>query len=320
MTGVARYLLFFVLVFFPACATVRYCPIETLQPAKLTFNRPIKNIAICAPKTLLLESVMYNRDVTSVPADSLIANILFSLQQSWKEAPGYENATFHTYILQSDELLGASNFDIIVRLDKLAINNEYDWWQYGYSKWEAYLYVQYAVKWQINNEIGQDVGSYIDRDLIVWPSGLHDSRSAARANLPDVEDAWWDMGISLAQNCAARITPQWRTEMRDIYMINKYPELSQKAYTAMQNDGHARAFDIWENMLLSCRKSGQKRIKSQIIYNMAVASEFQNELAQAETWAYQSVNFLKKKRNVDYLELLQKRIIQHKKLDLQITP
>ena len=287
MTGTTRYLLLLVLVFFSACATIRNCPIETLQPAKITFEKPGKSIAICAPQTLLSDAVMSNDGAVSVPADSLIANILFSLQHAWKETPGYEDTEFYTYIINSDELPGASNFDMVVRLDKLQVKNTYYGQEYSYFEWEAYLHVQYVAKWSIRNKSGALIDDFTARDLIIWPSGIRSGKSDAVMSLPDIKNAWWDMGIEMAQNYATRITPHWRTEVREIYMINKYPELSQKAHTAMQNDGFARAFDIWENMLLSCRKSGQKRVKSQITHNMAVAYEFQNQLDQALYWIQQ---------------------------------
>ena len=320
MTAVNRYLWLFVLVFIPACVTVRNCPIETLQPAKVTFESPGKNIAICTPQTLLSDAMMSNDGATSVSADSLIKNILFSLQHSWKETPGYEDANFYTCVTNGDELPGASNFDLVVRLDQLQVKNTYYGQEYSYYEWEAYLHVQYAAKWSIRNKSGELIDDYTDRDLIVWPSGIRSSKSDAVMNLPDIKDAWWDMGIALAENYAARIAPQWQSGVRNIYMINKFPELSQRAYTAMQNDSYARAFDIWENMLLSCRKSGQKRIKSQITYNMAVACEFQNQLGQALYWIQRSANISHKYMTVNYLNILRKREQQQLQLDMQTTP
>jgi len=298
---------------------MRHCPIETLQPAKLTFEGSKNNIAICAPQTLLSEAIKYNATATDVSADSLIANILFSLQHFWEDAPGFEEAQFFIYITKNDELPVFSNFDMVVQLDELKVTNTYYGQQYGFFEWEAYLYIQFAVKWSVRDKSGIFLDEFTDRDLIVWPSGIRSDKAEAVANLPDVKDAWWDMGIALSKNYVTRIVPQWQTGMREIYMINKFPELSQQAYRAMQNDGYARAFDIWENMLLSCRKRGQKKIKSQITYNMAVASEFQNHLDDAMYWAQRSSNLNVKSTTVNYLRLLRERQQQQAQLDLQIN-
>ncbi len=299
---------------------MRNCPIETLQPARLTIEGSKKNIAICASQTLLSDAILSNESAMGVSADSLIANILFSLQHSWEKAPGYEDAKFFIYITKNDELPGTSNFDLVARLDRLQVNNTYYGQEYSYYEWEAYLHVQYAAKWSIRDKSGALIDEYTDRDLIVWPSGICVGKAEAVMNLPDIKDAWWDMGIALAQNYAARIVPQWQTGIRNIYMVNKFPELSQQAYTAMQNDSYVRAFNIWENMLLSCRKSGQKRTKSQITYNMAVACEFQNQLDQAIQWAQKSANHKRKSKIVDYLNLLRERQKQQIQLNQQTAP
>jgi len=307
-------------VFFTACVTMHHCPIETLQPAKLTFEGPKTTIAICASETVLSESIKTNETAIGVPADSLIANILFSLQRHWEESPGYEDTQFLIYIANTDDLPEASGFDLMVLLDRMQIKNMYYGQQYDFDIWEAYLYTQYMAKWTVRDKTGALIDEYTDRDLMVWPSGIHEGKLEAVDHLPDVKDAWWDLGIALAQNYAIRIVPQWQMGIRNIYMVNKFPELSQRAYTAMQNEAYARAFGIWETMLFSCRKNWQKGIKSQITYNMAVAYEFQNQLDQAIHWAEQSASLKRKSKTVDYLKLLRERQQHQTRLDLQTSP
>jgi hypothetical protein len=304
-------------LFLPACATMRYCPIETLQPAELTFEGSKQNVAICASEILLSEAIMNNETATDVPTDSLIANILFSLQQHWEKAPGYENTQFSVHIIKTEEILDGSGFDMLVLLDRLQINNAYYGQQYAYDVWEAYLFAQYAAKWSVRNRSGAVIDEYTDRNILDWSSGIQTGKLEAVEHLPDVKDAWWDMGIAIAKNYAERIAPQWQTGARNIYMVNKFPELSQRAYTAMQNEAYVRAFDIWENMLLSCRKNRQKKTKSQITYNMAIAYEFQNQLEQAIHWAEQSATLKRKSKTAAYLSLLRERQRQEKQLDLQ---
>jgi len=320
MANITRFLLFVMtLLMLSACVTTRRCPIETLQPAKLTLHGSKNNIAICAPQTLLAEAVMSNITAAGVSADSLIANILFTLQHFWEEAPGFEDTQFFVHIVKDDELPAFSNIDLVVQLYGLHISNTYYGQQYGFFEWEAYLYVQYMAKWSVRDKSGKLIDEYTDRDLMVWPSGIHEGKAEAVEKLPDVKDAWWDMGIALAKNYVTRIVPQWQTGVRDIYMINKFPELSQKAYKAMQNNGYARAFDVWENMLMTCRKKGQKKIKSQITFNMAVACEFQNQLDEAIRWVQRSAELNPKSKTSYYIKLLRERKQQQTQLDLQIV-
>jgi hypothetical protein len=304
-------------LFFSACVTIRHCPIETLQPAIVILETPKNNIAICASHELLSESVKSNESAINFPVDSLMKNILFTLQHFWEKTPGYENTQFFIYILPTDTLIGASNFDMAVWLDQLKIQNTYYGQEYSWTEWEAYLHVLYRAKWSIHNASETLLDEYSDYNLMEWSSGIRGGKAQAVANLPDLKDAWWDMGIVVARNFADRILPRWQTDVREIYMVNKFPELSQQAYTAMQNHGYARAFNIWENMLLSCRKHGQKRNKSHITYNMAVAWEFQNELDEAIYWAQKSANLYKITKTANYLKLLRERKQHQEKLDLQ---
>jgi len=319
LTRITRYLFFAVIpLLLPACVTMRHCPIETLQPARWTYEGSKNNIAICASQTLLSDAIRANTSATGVPADSLIANILFSLQRLWEEAPGYEDARFFIHLTPTNEQPETSNDDMVVWLKDLQIKNQYYGQQYSFYEWEVYLYVSYVAKWVVYSKSGTLIDEYTDRDLMIWPSSRYVSKSEAVENLPDVKDAWWDLGIALAKNYINRIAPQWQKEMRAIFLINKFPELSKQAYSAMQNEGYARAFDIWENMLLSCRKRGQKKTKSQITYNMAVACEFQNQLDDAIYWAQRSVNLNLKPKTAHYLNFLRERKQHQTKLDQQI--
>ena len=320
MLRVFRYFLLFVAapVILPACATIRYCPIETMQPSKLTFEDSKENISIVAPYALLRDAIVSNEGTKGLPEDSLINNILFTLKQFWENAPGYEDSKYVTRIMQDDEQIQfPCEHDFIVQLERLQIKNNYYGKQYSYYQWEAYLYSHYAAKWTIRNKSGILIDEYTDSDLIEWSSGICSDKAEAVNNLPTVKDVWWDLGIIAAERYFARIVPQWQTGRRSIYMVNKYSELSQLAYSAMQKDSYYRAFNVWETMLLSCRKRGQKKIKSQITHNMAVACEFQNQLEQAIYWAQQSTNLKQNNRTVNYLNILKKREQDRIKLDNQ---
>ena len=315
-----RYLFFVMaLLFVPACVSMRQCPIETLQPAGLSFGGFQNNIAICASQTVLTEAIKSNTIGTDFSADSLIANILFSLHHFWKEAHGFGNTQFFISITEKDELPDFSSYDLTAQLEGLQVSNIYYGQQYSFFEWEAYLYVQYTAKWMIRDHSGKLIDEYTDRDLMVWPSGIRASKAKAVENLPDIKDAWWDMGIAMSKKYVSRIVPQWQTGVREVYMVNKFPELSLQAYKAMQNNGYARAFDIWENILLSCHKNRQKKIKSQITYNMAVACEFQNQLDEAIRWAQRSANLNLQYKTTNYLNLLNERKRQQTQLDLRIS-
>jgi len=315
-------------LFFTACVTIRHCPIETLQPAHVILAPPktdivisapqtvLTNIIISAPRTLLSDAVI-SHQLVNLPTDSIVANIMFSLMQLWSHAPGYEDAQITFQIPKNDETPKYSNYDLLVQLESLQIKNTYYGQEYSFLEWIAYLFVYYTAQWTITNASGILLDEYTDHNLMEWNSGMRSGKEEAVMSLPNVYDAWWDMGIVIARNYANRILPRWQTDTRMIYMINKFPELSKQAYSAMLNDGYARAIDIWDNILLQCRKRGQKKTKSRIVYNIAVAWEFQNQLDEAIHWTQQSAALKKHPITVNYLNLLNERKQNQIKLDQQ---
>ena len=90
---IVRYLFFsFAMMFLSSCTSMRFVSIETLQPAIVAIDAPRRNIAITS---------------SMFPADSVVANALFSLQFFLENLPGYENSTFTT---KTDEILDFRNF------------------------------------------------------------------------------------------------------------------------------------------------------------------------------------------------------------------
>ena len=298
------------LLLLSSCVTIRSLPIETLQPARVNFEMPQKNISISVSPSLMAETEMFPE---AVNADSLVANILFSLKNFLENMHTYQNIE----ILVSLDV--PPNPDMLLLLDELRLNNTYYGQQYAFLEMEAFLHVHFTARWLIVNNLGQQINQFTDRDLMIWRSGIQSDRDAAINNLPDVKDAWWDTGITIAERFANRITPQWRRGSRHIYMFDdKFPELSQSAFIAMNNDAYWRALDIWENMLMSCRKKGQKKLKSRIIYNKAVAFEFLNQLEHAIYLAQQSVALKNEYRNSNYLRILKERQEHANILDTQM--
>ena len=306
-------LILLVFVSVSACVTTHRIPIETLQPARVSFEFPKTNIVISASQALWDEAAML---ANSANADSLIANILYSVKILLEILPGYDSSEFLVIADANNDI--QNEFDMLIQLDGLRINNTYYGQQHSYFEWEAFLHVHYAARWSIRNGSGDIVNEYSDRDLMMWRSGAFLTRDIAVENLPKVSDAWWDTGVTIAERFAARIAPQWQTSTRTIYDIENFYDLSQMAHTAMRNHAYWRAFDIWETMLMGCRKRGQKNLKSRITYNMAVALEFQNELDMAIHWAQRSVSFKQSNRNENYLRLLQDRQKNMRLLDAQL--
>ena len=303
----------------PACVTMRDCQIETLQPAKFTYSKDqVNHVALCASPELLHNSILTNEIIEVMSTDSLIFNILYSLKQTWQSAPGCENMNF-TIIVSDQAPPTDLSFDMIVRLDRILIRNSVYEEQFYSMEWEAFLQSFYIAEWSLRDRDSQLIDIHAHRDMITWYSGLQKTKSEARDSLPSVYNAWWDIGILAAKYYATRVSPHWQKETRPIYLIPKDKELSEKAYSAMQNNGYERAFHIWEEMLIASKKKGQKRRKGYLTYNMAVARECQNLLDEAIQWSETSAKNSSNSINKDYLSRLKKRMLEREILDRQIA-
>jgi hypothetical protein len=304
---------------------MRELSIETLQPARVDISGQKQNIVFCASPAVLSNAVSSNEGTAGISVDSLILNLLYSLKSEWEKAPGFEGTTFSIAVTaNADSVLQTSKYDWMVSLDRMEVKNtyngEYSGMEYAYYwEWEAFMHVYYTVEWSVRSKSGRELDRYTERDLLLWSSGIQSSHAGAILNLPGISDAWWDMGIVLAQNYTKRLTPQWKKENRNVYIIGKYLQLSEQASTAVQNNGYTRAFNIWEDMLISCRKKGQKKRKSKISHNMAVACEYANMLNESLYWVQKSINYHSTPINRDYLYQIKERIEQSKILDQQIN-
>ena len=320
MLRIIRYLFLGLLPWFlSGCVITRSCFIETLQPASLSLPDQKQSIAVCASSSLLSKSILSNAGTFGIHADSLVMNILQSVKVFWEQSSGFEDASISLFVTEPDVKPDVSNFDLVAYIEQVHFRNTYYAEQYYYLGWETFFHVLYTADWSIYDKTGKLLDEYSDRDLIVWPSGIHQGKAEAVMRLPLLYDTWWDTGIALARSYANRISPQWKTDTRTIYMINKFPDLSERAHVAMQNDAYGRASNIWEEMLIACRKNGQKNIKSQITYNIAVSCEFENRLDDAVTWVEQSMKYSKNAVNTGYLQLLKKRQQQSLLLDQQLS-
>jgi hypothetical protein len=298
-----------------SCAVIRECPIETLQPAKITLEAPRQSVAVFASPDIFSESFLINKMTDDMRTDSLILNLLYSLKYFMEQAPGFENTEVSVFLAAQDSV--PKDHDWFVGLNRLPVRNI----SYGGESLE----VRCVAAWSIYNRDTSFTDKYIDVYAQVWKSdedisgGAGDSEYELTDKLPSIEDAWWDLGITVARACAAYLTPHWQREMRGIYMINRFPDLSVAAYAAMQNEDYDGAFAVWEKMLTLCSRKGQKNTKRQITYNMAIACEYLNLPDEAIRWAQRSVDHAPAAASYRYLEFLEERKEQAPILDKQIN-
>jgi len=115
------------------------------------------------------------------------------------------------------------------------------------------------------------------------------------------------------------LLPYWTTERR--YLMAPSGKESQQAIASAKADKWAEAAQTWQNMLPKAK--GKKRFD--ILYNLAVASEMQDDLNKAMDYVKQYRQYLpevsdsKQKLAITYQGKLEKRITEREQLNLQLS-
>ncbi|MDR1672756.1 MAG: DUF6340 family protein [Bacteroidales bacterium] len=297
----------------PACASIRECRIETLQPPEMPLNTPIEKIAVYAPPKLFSEAIVSNIKTADIASDSLIYNILYSLKMFIEEAPGFEESVVSVFIADGD-IPDKADYDWLIELKQLDIENNI-----GAQSGKLFLHARCSALWTLQNRDASVTDTRSDNDSQIWLAISENDGNYIISYLPTIADAWWDLGIAIARSYARYITPYWYTEDRQFFMLNKFPDHSRRAYDAMMNGNYQKAFDIWEEMLILCGKNGKTSTKSQITLNMAVACESEHRLDEALVWAQRSVGYAVNYLNGGYPEFLKYRQEQDSLLRRQIS-
>ena len=173
--------------------------------------------------------------------------------------------------------------------------------EYGVSK-EYVIFVQIAFhsKWKLYQP-GEKlkVASFEVKDTIFWDrSGP--SLQATYEKIPTIKEALLNGAMENGQILASYISPVWKQQSRS-YFITKNNE-ADKGVTLLKDNKWKEARDIW----LKFTTSSSATFRSQIEFNLALASEMNGDLNEAVEWAQKSYKTKYSKAAEDYLKLLKK--------------
>ncbi|MDR1666290.1 MAG: tetratricopeptide repeat protein [Bacteroidales bacterium] len=301
---------------FTSCSVMRECPVETLQPAQISFDSLRRSIAVYAPSGLFDLSVSSNEGTAAIAADSLVYNLLYSVKSYLEQSPGFQKTRVEVFLADHPTEIPVA-CDWYIGFSHLELHNStYARPHVFFPSWTVYLQVRSAIVCSVGRD-EQVLHSFEKHDLLEWSATIGAGDDPA-LYLPSVADAWWDTGIAIARACTDHIAPHWQEEWRPVFMISRFPDDSALAYTAMKDGNYARAYEMWDEMLISCRKRGQKRMKSRILHNMAVTLEMQDRIEDAVQQVRQSIRYSSLPENREYLRLLLQRLSQKTELDKQI--
>ena len=140
------------------------------------------------------------------------------------------------------------------------------------------------------------------------------TREEARLRLITQRQAVVDAGYFLGEIYAPRISPTWTKVNRSYYTGKKPPEMKTAKTMVITNDW-ARAAELWSAIVNNDPKT---KTKGKAAYNMALANEVQGNLPGAVEWAKKSAYDFGNKKARSYINVLEARISEQRRLNQQM--
>lgn len=173
--------------------------------------------------------------------------------------------------------------------------------EYGVSR-EYFIFVQIAFhsKWKLYRPGEKlEIATFEVKDTIFWEkSGA--SLQETYEKIPTIKEALLNGAIENGQILASYISPGWKQQSRS-YFITKNTG-ADKAVPLLKADNWKEARDIW----MKFSTSSASKLRSQIEFNLALASEMDGDLKEAIEWAQKSYKTKYSKAAENYLKLLNK--------------
>jgi len=149
------------------------------------------------------------------------------------------------------------------------------------------------------------------KDSVIWQE-FGNTPEEANGKLPILIDAIREAFYHAGYSYAWRISPFWADTER-FYFRSGSRELRAAALRVEEGNWEGAAA-IWRRLAYS----EKNRSSALACYNMAIYNEMEDRFAQALEWAQKSYSLKKKEVTEDYIDQLQKRILNRHKLELQL--
>lgn len=175
--------------------------------------------------------------------------------------------------------------------------------EYGQTKvYTIYLQIAYHSNWKFYQPAENlSIAKFEVKDTIFWErSGL--TLQETYEKLPTIKEAMIDGAIENGRNLAAFISPGWQEQFRSYFITNN--QEVDRAITFMNNNNWKAAENAW----LKFSTTPSTGLRSQIEFNLALASEMNGNIKEAIGWAQKSYHSKYSKAAENYIKLLSNRL------------
>jgi hypothetical protein len=315
---------FYILILFPilfgSCYSVRQLEIEVLEPAEIELPGDLDNVSLInRTRYPYLESSSNPLEIvksTSLDIDSIasheyltaLGNVLISSPvlnattpvdlRRFKPSDPFSHLDWTTV----KNICDTAGTDGIVSLEYFQIKDTL-WVDYlpEYYTYESVLQFQNFSLWRIYDPFEKKVvDEYLLKDTLYWTSHGNTSDELV-AGLPDKLSAAFESCFIAGEEYGFRITPIWVPVKRFYYTGTG--RRMQEATAAFAKDSLDVAIAYWKELATASRKP----LAARAAFNMALASELQDQLDVAVEWAIKSYFLDKKSSTKKYIDILTER-------------
>lgn len=214
-----------------------------------------------------------------------------------------------------DALVVLESFDSDVHFDRSErkVKKKIDEREVMITEYIASLTITVNSGWRVyDNRSKRIIDENVYSDSKSW-DGKGDKPEEAMRRLPSKRNAINDAGYFAGQQFAFRISPTWKNASRSYY-IKGNDEL-KKAKSYVKTNNWDAAIEIWKREAMNA----DGEIAGRACYNMAVASEVKGDLEIALSWATKSLRNFNNKKASSYINILNARLADQRRLDKQMT-
>lgn len=232
----------------------------------------------------------------------------FSAPLNWNVVANYCNL----YDLDALVVLETFDSDIFFHESSRKRTKKVDDKKIEYTEYLAELLMNVNAGWRIydlKNKKIVDENSYMDE--MEWNAN-GDTPDDARNGLPQKRKALNKSGFYAGKQYGIRISPSWMHVSR-AYFVKGNDDFKLAKHMVKTQNWEAAA-EVWKKYT----NNPDPEIAGFACYNMALASEMQGELKIALNWAEKAMKKYGLKRAVQYVNILNRRIMDQERLRKQL--
>ncbi len=308
------------------CSYQTYISIETLEPPMSYYLNPTNPITVnynYSPSNRLPKILGNRNDIDSLASDFAASAITSSIKQNSL----YPQTNVVTTQLQLDDsradkdfvlsegdiskIAKKTNGEVILSLDYFSLSPEITAFPSSAGGYASILVVDAVGAWRAYSTVSKRVvGEFVFKQVYNW-DGSGGSKQLAINSLPNLNEVASWVGSECGTTSAKAFAPFWNTVYRSIFVGVDAKWVQAKNYAKIGD---------WENAvkIWSWQVGGSKtpKLKWQAAYNLAVASEVQNDLMLAISWLDVADSLIPSTSEVSkYREIIQLRLKSQKLLE-----